>query len=473
MQKKRAHSVAEEQGKLKISSVIKKIKTKKGISAVLGIFVVSVILIVAGSLAFLNEYNQAGASNTTRMYIKAKCENNNQEIEGLNYKLHRLSGDRKEIKHTADNGFRTPGDNGVTLGGYIRVSVQDETGNWIDKDAEVTENAQVVVPIKNCTTSNIATPNSQSNSQNVTIKAFCLPADYLELTKNFWLYYKDENRTFYRGRTNTSSSNVSFDTNKKAYAFTIVNGKQVHIPLTPNPSNLYDNIFELYDCSNDSEWGSDDNSDPVTPQEPPEPSKTGCPNPGEETYKDNWTWPGETKCVCNQSFEVVDMSFCEGGQQQPEPEPTPEPEPSKTGCPNPGEETYKDNWTWPGETKCVCNQSFEVVDMSFCEGGQQQPEPEPENQWIYYWDEECVCTDNKNWKTLRDQSAAQDKGKCQSNSADLKQLCQNVYGDIFGGVNANQLTVYWDEECVKTDNKTIWEKVGGVNSQGECKALND
>ena len=417
MQKKRAHSVAEEQGKLKISSVIKKIKTKKGISAVLGIFVVSVILIVAGSLAFLNEYNQAGASNTTRMYIKAKCENNNQEIEGLNYKLHRLSGDRKEIKHTADNGFRTPGDNGVTLGGYIRVSVQDETGNWIDKDAEVTENAQVVVPIKNCTTSNIATPNSQSNSQNVTIKAFCLPADYLELTKNFWLYYKDENRTFYRGRTNTSSSNVSFDTNKKAYAFTIVNGKQVHIPLTPNPSNLYDNIFELYDCSNDSEWGSDDNSDPVTPQEPPEPSKTGCPNPGEETYKDNWTWPGETKCVCNQSFEVVDMSFCEGGQQQ--------------------------------------------------------PEPEPENQWIYYWDEECVCTDNKNWKTLRDQSAAQDKGKCQSNSADLKQLCQNVYGDIFGGVNANQLTVYWDEECVKTDNKTIWEKVGGVNSQGECKALND
>jgi hypothetical protein len=63
----------------------------------------------------------------------------------------------------------------------------------------------------------------------------------------------------------------------------------------------------------------------------------------------------------------------------PECQSDPQPEPSNNGCPNPGEETYRDNFTWPGEVKCVCNQSYEVVDMSYCEGG-QQPEPEPEPQ---------------------------------------------------------------------------------------------
>jgi hypothetical protein len=100
--------------------------------------------------------------------------------------------------------------------------------------------------------------------------------------------------------------------------------------------------------------------------------------------------------------------------------------------------------------------------------------------WIYYWDEECVCTDGNSWKSLRDQPGASNKAKCQNNPLDLKQACKNVHGSTFSSVNTDNLTVYWDEECVKTDNEGVWEKVQDVdwdNIQGaslpnKCKNLN-
>jgi hypothetical protein len=454
----------------KPKSLKDKLTSKKGLLAVGAFSLILGILLFAGGVAYMNQADdeQAGASEMTRMYVSAVCQNNNQELTGLRYKLSRLRSDGS-ISHTSDNGYQVPGENGVTLGGTIRVSVQDPSGNWIEKDVSVKQNVQVVVPIDNC--------GGGLTEHSLTLKAYCMPDGRKEIRKHFWVFFEGENKVFHSGITTTDSATFTYPKSKTAVAYVKVDGREIHIPLNPGSSNEWDNVWELDNCVED--YGTPELSEeekPIKNNISQVELKAFCMKNGarENEIKKNFTvyykdsgnvfYRGTTNT--NSSLVNVDPNVVLGKTLN-------------AYVIVDGREVHlsvKVDSTNRVDNIWELINCEEDVPGDFGEKSVGSPEPketdpssENNSSWVYYWDEECVCTDNKSWKSLREQPSAQDKGRCQGNSSDLQQLCKQVYPGVF---ESNVIT-YWDEECVKTDNKTIWVNEPNVSDPAECVGLND
>jgi hypothetical protein len=47
-------------------------------------------------------------------------------------------------------------------------------------------------------------------------------------------------------------------------------------------------------------------------------------------------------------------------------------------------------------------------------------------------------------------------------------LCKERYSSEFRGTPEEDLFMYWDEECVRTDQEGTYEKVEGVGEEQSC-----
>lgn len=83
-----------------------------------------------------------------------------------------------------------------------------------------------------------------------------------------------------------------------------------------------------------------------------------CPSASEKVYVDNWSTPGQTSCVCNESFTKVDLSVCglpsqSSGAQQAKPTSAPPKNETKADTSGPGACTENVQKEIPGLGKFV------------------------------------------------------------------------------------------------------------------------
>jgi agmatine/peptidylarginine deiminase len=93
--------------------------------------------------------------------------------------------------------------------------------------------------------------------------------------------------------------------------------------------------------------------------------------------------------------------------------------------------------------------------------------------WTVYWDQECVCTDGETYKSLRDEPGytsirksdpGEERDRCNSSPGEYIDICMGM-----GGFKNGAVKTYWDEECVCTDNreyKSIYRM--GEGDAGQC-----
>jgi hypothetical protein len=67
---------------------------------------------------------------------------------------------------------------------------------------------------------------------------------------------------------------------------------------------------------------------------------------------------------------------------------------------------------------------------------------------------------------MKDEERVSTKEACESGR--YLGLCKERYSSEFRGTPEEDLFMYWDEECVRTDQEGTYEKVEGVGEEQSC-----